>query len=116
MHPVESGGCRARLVALQMADEVPCQRKAFESLDLCGRVLKIIFAKVSQAGPHRLFDRAHRLTLANAEKPHFGRIPATFAGRGGDPVQHGTQINRDVRHFPWPGAWLYWLPIVSRLM
>ena len=92
MHPVEVFGDLARLVPLQLADEMPDEAgHVGQGCDLVASFLNVVFTEIDLAGGRGIPDHRDRLQLAHRHQPHrIGRAP----GRGGgldDPATHGLQ-------------------------
>jgi hypothetical protein len=98
VHPLEALGHRARLVALQLADEVPGERQSLQGLDLRLALADVVLAEFALAGRRGRRDRRQRLLLAHRQQPHRRRIAPGLPGRGFDARQHGRELRgRELR-------------------
>ncbi len=74
MRPGEVGGDVARLVRLDVADEMPGDVVLRERLDLGERILQVVFAEVALTGIERGRHHGRRLGLADRHQMHIARV------------------------------------------
>ena len=81
----------ARLVALQLTDEMPGERQVGEPGDLCDAFLHIVLAKIMLPCVRGATHQCRWLLLADRQQPHRrGIAPGHFGGIG-DTFQHRLQ-------------------------
>jgi len=112
MHPVEGVRHRARLVALQRADEMPLEAQRSQRLDLVDAFLHVVLAKGALAGRSGLAHRGRGPGLAHREQRHARRLAPGKLRRGSDAGAHVMQAGGDRHHVPWPISWEFEAPKV----